>query len=55
MLSGGSSQEAEFNALTPAKRPVPSVYNLEEYYDQNSLSKKSCSVRIKTEKSEKSG
>ncbi|KAH0859517.1 hypothetical protein HID58_087778 [Brassica napus] len=36
MLSGGSSQEAEANALTPAKRRGTTVFNLEEHYDENS-------------------
>ncbi|XP_056851835.1 replication protein A 70 kDa DNA-binding subunit C-like [Raphanus sativus] len=55
MLSGGSSQDVETNLLTPAKRPAATVFNLEEHYDENSVTKNACSVRIKKEKTDKSG
>lgn len=55
MLFGGSSQEAEANALTPAKRRGTTVFNLEEHYDENSVIRNSCSTRIKKEKTDKSG
>lgn len=54
-LSGGSSQEGDASAITPAKRRGPTVFNLEEHYDENSVTKKACSVRIKKEKADKSG
>ncbi|CAN7139838.1 unnamed protein product [Brassica rapa subsp. narinosa] len=54
MLYGGSSQEAEANALTPAKRQGTTIFNLEEHYDENSAIRNSCSTRIKKEKTDKS-
>ncbi|CAH8305996.1 unnamed protein product [Eruca vesicaria subsp. sativa] len=47
--TGGSSQEAEDNALTLAKCRGTTVFNLEEHYDENS-----CSILIKKEKTDKS-
>ncbi|CAG7910027.1 unnamed protein product, partial [Brassica rapa] len=47
MLYGWSSQEAEANALTPAKCQGTTIFNLEEHYDENSAIRNSCSTRIK--------
>ena len=52
MLYGGSSQEAEANALTPAKRQGTTIFNLEKHYDENSAIRNPCSTRIKKEKTE---
>ncbi|CAG7895016.1 unnamed protein product [Brassica rapa] len=55
MLSAGSSEEVNPSELTPAKRTVATIVNLEEDFDRNSVTKTACTVRVKKEKSEKSG
>ncbi|CAH8388215.1 unnamed protein product [Eruca vesicaria subsp. sativa] len=47
MVSGGSSQEAEGSTLTPAKRLPSTMLDVDEEYDESSVTKKACSVRIK--------
>ncbi|CAH8358374.1 unnamed protein product [Eruca vesicaria subsp. sativa] len=54
-LSGGSSQEAEANTLTPTKRQGTTIFNLDEEYDEISVTKNLCSIQIKKEKTDKSG
>ncbi|KAF8111650.1 hypothetical protein N665_0073s0010 [Sinapis alba] len=51
----GSSQQAESNELTPAKRTRPAIINLEDDFDQYSVSKTACTIKVKKEKIEKSG
>ncbi|KAH0929467.1 hypothetical protein HID58_015194 [Brassica napus] len=55
MILGSSSQVSESNSLTPAKRSGTPIMNLEEIFDQNSVTKTNAAVRIKKEKIEKSG
>ncbi|CAN6893294.1 unnamed protein product, partial [Brassica oleracea] len=55
ILSGGSSEEVNPTELTPSKRRVSTVVNLEEEFDRNSVTKTACTVRVKKDKSEKSG
>lgn len=55
MILGSSSQVSESNSLTPAKRSGTPIMNLEESFDQNSVTKTNTAVRIKKEKIEKSG
>ncbi|XP_056864303.1 replication protein A 70 kDa DNA-binding subunit C-like [Raphanus sativus] len=55
MLSGDSSNQTESMALTPAKRKGALIVNLEETFDQNSVTRTPCTTRIKKEKNEKSG
>ncbi|CAN6993517.1 unnamed protein product [Brassica oleracea var. botrytis] len=55
MLSVDSSQECEPTDLTPAKRRGTVIDNLDETFDQNSVSRTLCSTRIKKEKTDKSG
>ncbi|KAG5414520.1 hypothetical protein IGI04_002087 [Brassica rapa subsp. trilocularis] len=54
MLSAGSSEEVNPSELTPAKRRVATIVNLEEDFDRNSVTKTACTVRVKKEKIEKS-
>ncbi|CAN6995548.1 unnamed protein product [Brassica rapa subsp. trilocularis] len=55
MLSVDSSQECEPTDLTPAKRRGTVIDNLDETFDENSVSRTPCSTRIKKEKTDKSG
>ncbi|KAF2555435.1 hypothetical protein F2Q68_00013175 [Brassica cretica] len=55
MLSVDSSQECEPTDLTPAKRRGTVIDNLDETFDQNSVSRTLCSTQIKKEKTDKSG
>uniref|UniRef100_A0A0D3CM08 DUF223 domain-containing protein n=1 Tax=Brassica oleracea var. oleracea TaxID=109376 RepID=A0A0D3CM08_BRAOL len=54
MIHGGSSQQAESNDLTPAKRTRPPIINLEDAFDQNSVTRSACIIKVKKEKNEKS-
>ncbi|XP_018443582.1 replication protein A 70 kDa DNA-binding subunit C-like [Raphanus sativus] len=51
ILHGGSSQLTESNEMTPAKRSRPPVVNLEDAFDQNSVTRSACTIRVKKEKS----
>ncbi|CAF1956084.1 unnamed protein product [Brassica napus] len=55
MLTNSVSEETQTTAITPAKRRGGPVINLEESFDQNSVTKTPCTIRIKKEKNEKSG
>ncbi|KAH0873320.1 hypothetical protein HID58_070682 [Brassica napus] len=55
LLEEGSSQECFPSDLTPAKRRGGPAVNLEEEFDQNSVTKTSISTRVKKEKVDKSG
>ncbi|KAF2542941.1 hypothetical protein F2Q68_00031310 [Brassica cretica] len=52
MIQGGSSGSTD---LTPAKRTRTPIINLEEAFDQNSVTKMACTIKVKKEKLEKSG
>lgn len=52
MIQGGSSGSTD---LTPAKRTRTPIINLEEAFDQNSVTKMACTIKVKKEKFEKSG
>ncbi|CAN7040162.1 unnamed protein product [Brassica oleracea var. botrytis] len=49
------ASECEPTDLTPAKRRGTVIDNLDETFDQNSVSRTPCSTRIKKEKTDKSG
>ncbi|KAJ4906372.1 hypothetical protein Rs2_10030 [Raphanus sativus] len=53
MLHGGSSQHAESTELTPPKRVRTPVINLEDVFDQTSVTRGACNIKIKKEKIEK--
>ncbi|KAG2266479.1 hypothetical protein Bca52824_073558 [Brassica carinata] len=53
MLTNSVSEETQTTAITPAKRRGGPVINLEESFDQNSVTKTPCTIRIKKEKNEK--
>ncbi|KAL0899279.1 hypothetical protein Bca101_083240 [Brassica carinata] len=53
MCYGSSSQLSEPTDLTPAKRIIPPVINLEEAFDQNSITRMACIIKVKKEKIEK--
>ncbi|KAG2323979.1 hypothetical protein Bca4012_037938 [Brassica carinata] len=53
MCHGGSSQLSEPTDLTPAKRIIPPIINLEEAFDQNSITRMACIIKVKKEKIEK--
>ncbi|CAH8313183.1 unnamed protein product, partial [Eruca vesicaria subsp. sativa] len=53
MLTDSSSQQSEAFDLTPAKRFRSPTINLEEEFDQNSVTRESGSIRIKKEKVDK--
>ncbi|CAF2038777.1 unnamed protein product, partial [Brassica napus] len=55
LLEEGSSQEGFPSELTPAKRRGGPAVNLEEEFDQNSVTKTGISTRVKKEKVDKSG
>ncbi|KAF8092693.1 hypothetical protein N665_0403s0001 [Sinapis alba] len=55
MLTDPSSQQSEGFDLTPAKRVRAPSLNLEEQFDQNSVTRETNSIRIKKEKVDKSG
>ncbi|KAF8096354.1 hypothetical protein N665_0311s0007 [Sinapis alba] len=55
MLTDPSSQQSEGFDLTPAKRVRAPSLNLEEQFDQNSVTRETSSIRIKKEKVDKSG
>ncbi|KAH0922967.1 hypothetical protein HID58_022985 [Brassica napus] len=55
VLCDNSSPPVEIPDLTPAKRKGEPVINLEDAYDQNSVTKLACTIRIKKEKDSKSG
>ncbi|KAH0899305.1 LOW QUALITY PROTEIN: hypothetical protein HID58_048873 [Brassica napus] len=52
MIQGGSSGSTD---LTPAKRTRTPIINLEEAFDQNSVTKMACTIKVKKKKFEKSG
>ncbi|KAF8048621.1 hypothetical protein N665_2454s0002 [Sinapis alba] len=54
-LTDPSSQQREGFDLTPAKRVRAPSLNLEEQFDQNSVTRETSSIRIKKEKVDKSG
>ncbi|KAG2330521.1 hypothetical protein Bca52824_001701 [Brassica carinata] len=47
MLNGGSSQHPESNDLTPTKRSRTPIINLEESFDQNSITRSVCPIKVK--------
>ncbi|CAN6830600.1 unnamed protein product [Brassica oleracea] len=55
MLHGGSSQSDKTGDLTPAKRMRSPIINLEDAFDQNSVTRSAGTIKIKQEKNEKSG
>ncbi|XP_013728224.3 replication protein A 70 kDa DNA-binding subunit C-like [Brassica napus] len=55
MLRGCSSQQSDSTSLTPAKRIGAPVINLDETFDQTSVTRTNCPVKIKKEKKDKSG
>ncbi|KAG5384230.1 hypothetical protein IGI04_035700, partial [Brassica rapa subsp. trilocularis] len=55
MLHGGSSQSDKTSDLTPAKRMRSPIINLEDAFDQNSVTRSVGTRKIKQEKNEKSG
>lgn len=50
MLNGDSSTD-----LTLAKRTRPPIINLEEAFDQNSVTRMACTIKVKKEKIDGSG
>ncbi|KAL0827379.1 hypothetical protein Bca101_051057 [Brassica carinata] len=52
MIQGGSSGSTD---LMPAKRTRTPIINLEEAFDQNSVTKMACTIKVKKKKFEKSG
>ncbi|CAN6856384.1 unnamed protein product, partial [Brassica oleracea] len=50
MIQGGSSGSTD---LTPAKRTRTPIINLEEAFDQNSVTKMACTIKVKKKKFEK--
>ncbi|XP_056843178.1 uncharacterized protein LOC108811044 [Raphanus sativus] len=55
MVSPASSGEGEGSDITPAKRIGTPIVNLEEAFDQSSVTRTPCTTRIKKEKPDKSG
>ncbi|XP_018461540.1 replication protein A 70 kDa DNA-binding subunit A-like [Raphanus sativus] len=55
MLLGSSSEQSVSKNRTPAKRVGALITNLEETFDQNSVTRTTCPVKIKKEKIEESG
>ncbi|XP_056843277.1 uncharacterized protein LOC108830017 [Raphanus sativus] len=55
MVSPASSGEGEGSDITPAKRRGTPIVNLEEAFDQSSVTRTPCTTRIKKEKPDKSG
>lgn len=55
MLLDEASEQSDAKSLTPAKRSGTLIANLEESFDQNSITKTTTLVKIKKEKIEKSG
>ncbi|KAF8113551.1 hypothetical protein N665_0048s0012 [Sinapis alba] len=50
-----SPVQSESNDLTPAKRTRPPIINLDDAFDQNSITRMVCTIKVKKEKIEKSG
>lgn len=55
MLLGSSSEQSVSKNRTPAKHVGALIMNLEETFDQNSVTRTTCPVKIKKEKIEESG
>lgn len=55
MCHGGLSQLFEPTDLTIAKGIIPPIINCEEAFDQNSITRMVCIIKVKKEKIEKRG